>query len=253
MHRFFVEKNNIKKSKVIISGEDYNHIYKSLRLKPGDKIIACPGDGFDYITKLTDFNNEDNYVKGNIVEKTKNSSEPDINISLAQAIPKDRNMELVAEKGTEIGIKYLIPLETERTIVKISGKKKKKRINRWQRIMEAAAKQSQRGIIPTVKDLYKLDDIQDIIYDYDLVVALWTGESDRTLYDIFEEINFDEVVDILILIGPEGGFTETEINKLNFNEHSFCYQANLGSRILRTETAGLVVSSIILYNFNDFI
>jgi len=250
MHRFFLKKENINKNLVKIIGEDYNHIVNSLRLKTGDKILACSENGMDYITELKQFDEKNQVVKGEIIDQKVNKSEPKVNIELAQAIPKNRKMELIAEKCTEIGIKALIPLTTSRTVVKLSKKKKNKRINRWQRITEAAAKQSQRGIIPSVKDSKNIQDLINCTESYDLVLILWTEKESNVIYDLFTGIDLNNVNDILAIIGPEGGFTDKEVKNLSENDN--CYPVNLGSRILRTETAGLVISSILLYEFREF-
>ncbi len=250
MHRFFIKKENINKNRVKITGEDYNHIVNSLRLKTGDKIVVCCKNGIDYTTVLKQFDKKNKVVKGNIIEQKVNKSEPEVNIELAQAIPKDRKMELIAEKCTEIGVKVFIPLITSRTVVKLSNKKKNKRINRWQRIAEAAAKQSQRGIVPSVKDIKNIQELITCIDSYDLVLLLWTGEKSNSIHDLLTKIELNNISDILAIIGPEGGFTDKEVNSLSDNNK--CFPVNLGSRILRTETAGLVVSSIILYEFQEF-
>ena len=124
MNRFFIDSKNIDDEVVQIEGKDYKHISQALRLQPGDKVIICTGDGIDYIVELRKFYNNENLCIGRIISKKRNQNEPQVNISLAQAIPKDRNMELVAEKGTEMGIKNLIPLDTKRTVVKLKGNKK---------------------------------------------------------------------------------------------------------------------------------
>ena len=249
MNRFFVSKDSIKGDMVRISGQDYNHISHSLRLQPGDKIIVCYGDGNDYLVKLTEFQNESEIVTGKIIEKKPNQNEPEVKITLAQAIPKNKNMELVAEKCTELGFQSLIPLTTKRTIVKLSGKKKQKRINRWQRIVNEAAKQSQRGIIPDVKDIHSIENISKMKQDYDLIIIFWTGENNNNLTDIFNNINKNDIENILIVIGPEGGFTKSEVNLIKNKADG--YSTNLGPRILRTETAGLAALSIILYEFGE--
>ena len=155
MHRFFVKDEYIENDVVEISGEDFNHISNSLRLQPGDEIIVSPGNSYDYIVELKDFN--DKTVIGRIINKEVNQTEPEINVDLGQAIPKNRNIELVIQKGTEIGVNKIIPLDTERTIVKLSKSKEKRRLKRWQKISKEAAKQSQRGQIPNIKNIVNVN------------------------------------------------------------------------------------------------
>lgn len=247
LHRFFVNEEDIKNDYVKISGKDYKHISKSLRLEKGDKIIACTGDGYDLTVELEDFTSDQ--VRAKIIKKEKSKSETFHEITIAQAIPKKRNMELVIQKTTEIGVKKIIPLNTKRTIVKLKGKKKKKRISRWQRIAEEAAKQSQRGVIPEVEDLFTIKELKKIKEEYDLILVLWASEKDKYLSELISNLDTNEKKKILLIVGPEGGFNEKEIdflkNKLKSNSVS------LGPRILRTETAPIVGISIILYELGD--
>lgn len=246
MHRFFVKEEAINEEKVYISGDDFSHIELSLRLRPGDRIVVCTGDLNDYIVELTEFHSD--YVEGDIVETLKNRAEPALNITLAQSLPKNRNMEHVVQKTTEVGGRAVIPLETQRTIVKLSGKKKKKRRARWQRIAIEAAKQSGRGIIPEVKEVTDFSGLVKQFPEFDLVIACWTGEETRGLSDILSRAGKDKISSILLMIGPEGGFSPEEVERIG--EHGG-YTVRLGSRILRTETAGPVGTAIILYEYGE--
>ena len=247
MHRFFIDEKNSKDEIVTICNKDYKHISKSLRLETGDKIIACTGDGYDLIVELRDFSK--NEVKGKILERKKSDTEPQADITIAQAIPKSRNMELIVQKTTEIGVNRIIPLSTKRTIVKLKGKKKKKRINRWQRIAEEAAKQSQRGIIPEVSDIFTLRSLKTIKDDFDLIVALWASEKQKSISSLLNNYNFKKGKRVLVIIGPEGGFSENEINLIEDELNGI--PVSLGPRILRTETAPIVALSTVLYEFGD--
>lgn len=247
MHRFFITDDLIDGDMVRIEGSDFNHISRSLRLQPDDEIIVCPGDGRDFIVRLEEFNN--NYVLGEIISREQNKNEPGVNVTLAQAIPKNKNMEMIVQKCTEIGIKAIIPLVTERTIVKLKGKKRKKRRQRWQRIAEAAAKQSQRGIIPEIDDIHNLKKIVDTKTEFDLILVCRAGEEKKGLKDVLARVEMDQVKDILVIVGPEGGFRAGEIELICGETGG--YSLSLGPRILRTETAGLVVLSLLLYEVGD--
>src|SRR6056297_189516 len=247
LHRFFINQSDVKNNKVSITGKDYKHISKALRLESGDKIVACTGDGYDLIVELDEFTSEK--VIGNIINREKSKGEPDHNITVAQAIPKKRNMELVVQKTTEIGVKKIIPLKTKRTVVKLKGKKEKKRIGRWQRIAEEAAKQSQRGIIPKIEKIFSIKELKNLKNNYDLVIVLWASEDRKILSEILSDINSRKDKNILLIIGPEGGFSKKEIEIME-NELR-AQSVTLGSRILRTETAPIVGLSIILYELGD--
>ena len=253
MNRFFVKPEYIENDVVEISGDDFNHISNSLRLKKGDKIIISIGDGYDYIVKLSNF--KDYSVLGQIIKKKTNQTEPSINIDLAQAIPKNRNIEFVIQKGTEIGVNNIIPLETERTIVKLSKNKEKRRIERWQTIAEESAKQSQRGKIPKISGLVSFDnkdDIKELINKYDRVLILYAGETSKNIENTIKKYKNEKVNNILLFIGPEGGFTKQEVEILESIQSSTELETiSLGPRILRTETAGIVALSAILYEFGD--
>ncbi len=242
MYRFFINDDAIEGEMVEISGSDFNHISHSLRLKPGDEIVVSTGDGRDLLVEIAEFSEK--WVKSKIVKSYKNQNEPSLKITLAQGIPKKDNMDLIVQKCTEIGVNQIIPLETERTIVKLKGKKREKRRQRWQRISEEAAKQSQRGIIPAVEPVHNLKDIAKISDEYDLILVPWEDEKTTTL----EKAWIKEAESVLIIIGPEGGFPEREIEflkKLN------AVPVTLGPRILRTETAGLVALTMALHLAGD--
>ncbi len=242
VHRFFVNNDAIKGDMVEITAKDFNHISHALRLQPGDIIIVNNGDGLDYTVSLNKFSKS--AIIGEIIKKEINKNEAEVNITLAQAIPKNRNMELVIQKCTEIGVKDIIPLQTERTIVQLSGKKKDKRLKRWQRIAREAAKQSERGIIPEVRDIHSIAKIKSIKDDYDLVLVCWTGEKESNLKKIISELAV-KPENILITVGPEGGFTSQEVAQIAGKT------ITMGPRILRTETAGLVALTMVMYELGE--
>lgn len=253
MHRFFVKSNYVNNDVVEIRGNDFNHISNSLRLKPKDKIIITTGDGYDYITELKEFTEK--AVFGDIIDKKINKSEPIIRVDLGQAVPKNRNIELVIQKGTEMGVNNIIPLDTVRTIVKLTSSKEKRRLKRWQKIAQEAAKQSQRGKIPEIKGLLSIDDknkLQSLFSKYDLILVLYAGKANQSLKKIMKKYKREKLTDILILIGPEGGFAPEEIDLFKNNDLDKKVEiVTLGSRILRTETAGLAALTSIMYEFDE--
>jgi 16S rRNA (uracil1498-N3)-methyltransferase len=253
MHRFFVKSNYVNNNVVEIRGNDFNHISNSLRLKPEDKIIITIGDGYDYIVELKEFT--DKSVFGNIIDKSINKSEPKIKVDLAQAIPKNRNIELVIQKGTEMGVNNIIPLDTERTIVKLTPSKEKRRLKRWKKIAQEAAKQSQRGKIPEIKGLFSINDnnkLQTLFSKYDLILVLYVGKANKSIKNILKKYKDEKLKKILILIGPEGGFSSEEIELFKNNDSSNNVEiVTLGTRILRTETAGLTALTSVMYEFDE--
>ena len=243
MHRFFIDQSTEVDKNVIISGNDYNHLKNSLRLNIGDRVILSDGNGFDMEAEIINFSDQGAELK--ILSKDKSKVEAGIKIWLAQGLPKKSKMDLIVEKATEIGFAGLIPLESKRTIVKYNHKKKNKKKNRWQRVAEAAAKQSGRAVVPEIKDFYSADSLKNLKEEFDYVLLLWEDERNYSIKDFFNENDVAEEASILLIIGPEGGFSEAEANKLK--DELEARIITLGPRILRTETAGITALTAILY------
>lgn len=251
VHRFFVEKKDIGHNDVVIRGQDYKHIAYSLRLEAGDRIAVCSPDQqnkFEYIVCLEDFSK--NEVSGKIMERRKSKAEPDVEIHLAQALPKDKKMEQVVRRSTEIGLTELIPLQTKRTIKKLKGKKEQIRVKRWQRIAREAAKQARRGLIPRIRSVATLKELMAVSVEYDLILIPATGENNQPIKKVLGSPVAKEIPQkVLIIIGPEGGFSEQEVDTVRQKKNAF--SVNLGPRIMRTETAGPVVLALVLYEFGQ--
>lgn len=245
MHRFFVTEEAFEGEVVKITGSDFNHVSNSLRLKAGDEFIVSRGDGLDYTVEIREFAEDTVYAV--IKDFKENRSEPTINISLAQAIPKKGNMELVVQKSTEIGVCKIIPIITERTIVKIDEKKQEKKIGRWQKIAEEAAKQSRRGKIPSIEKVCSLRELYSTFSAYDLVLIPWEEEERKGIRSVWQELK-KRPQDLMIIIGPEGGFSAAEIETA---KQYGGIPVTLGPRILRTETAGFVALAAILYQAGE--
>ncbi|MEC9490423.1 MAG: 16S rRNA (uracil(1498)-N(3))-methyltransferase [Halanaerobiales bacterium] len=243
MHRFFIDQSPEVEASVIISGNDYNHLKNSLRLKIGDRVILSDGDGFDLEAEILSFGDQGAELK--ILSKESSKVEAETKVWLAQGLPKKSKMDLIVEKATEIGFAGLIPLESKRTIVKYDHKKKGKKQNRWQRVAEAAAKQSGRAVIPEIKDFYSSDNLKNLKEEFDYVLLLWEDENEYSIKKFFKENNVAAEARILLIIGPEGGFSEAEVN--NFKKELDARIITLGPRILRTETAGITALTAILY------
>ena len=238
MHRFFVELQQIINNKIHIIGDDYKHIAKVLRLRIGDTIEVCNGLGMDYLVVLEQLCDDE--IIGSITKKYPSLGEnKSMEVTLFQGLPKGTKMEVIIQKSVELGVVKIIPFNSKRTISKINNKKDKK-IPRWQRIAYEAAKQSKRGIIPEVKEPLVLGEMIDQVRDYDLMILAYEEEEEHTLKNVLKDYERKENLTIGILIGPEGGFDSEEV--------ALCQKAgmlcvSLGKRILRTETAGMVVLS----------
>lgn len=239
MHRFFVNGNQISEDKIIIVGNDVKHIRNVLRLKINDKIeISC--DGKEYLCEIIELNKDDIIVE--IKNIRQGDSESKIEITLFQGLSKGNKMELVFQKCTEIGVKEFVPVAMHRSVVKIKElKKEQNKVERWNAIVEEAAKQSKRNYIPKVKSIISFDEMIDVLKKEKNIIVPYEDERHLTIKEGVLGLDSQK---INILIGPEGGFEPEEIEKLKSIGAKI---TTLGSRILRTETAAIVASAIVLY------
>lgn len=244
MHRFFVDKDNIRDNKVTIIGEDVKHIRNVLRLREEDIISICDKQGIDYIAEIIDLFKEK--VVCNIIETKISNSEPPIEVILYQGIPKSTKMDLIIQKSTEVGVAKIVPVITDRTIVKIQDRKKEEnKLERWNKITEEAAKQSKRGIIPEVCQILSFNEMLETLKNNGIIIVPYENEENIGIKEILRD---EANKKINIVIGPEGGFEEEEIESL---KAIGAHIVSLGPRILRTETAGLITSAIVLYELGD--
>ena len=236
MERFFVDTSAIQGNVAAITGEDVAHIARVLRLKQGDEIRICDGQGFEYAARLTELNKQS--VHAELFEKYAVHTEPAHAVTLYQGLPKAGKLELIIQKCVELGVTAIVPMVTERCVVKPGADFEKKRA-RYQRVAYEAAKQSGRGIVPEVKPLTMLPKIP--YGRHGLVLHAYEEEHARTLKQALQGTTAQ---DIAILIGPEGGFTKEEVEQSGLNGAK---TVTLGNRILRTETAGMAMLAMALY------
>ena len=219
MPKFFIKTENLKENEEIwITGSDVNHIKNVLRKKIDDKINICNSDtqkNYECVIK----NIEENKIVCKILDEVK---------SLAESI---------------------VPVITKRTVIKLKDKDKQNKVDRWRKIAEVAAKQSGRDIIPTIENIINIADIK--FDEFDKIFVLYENEEKISIKDEIEQLKNDnkEELNIGIVIGPEGGFAESEIEQLRLNQNVSV--VTLGKRILRTETVALVVSGILMYELGD--
>ena len=246
MYQFFVEPSQIQGNRVIITGKDVNHIKNVLRMKPGEEIAVSNGcDGKEYRCGITELSEDEILCELQSVKEE--GMELPSKIYLFQGLPKVDKMELIIQKAVELGVYEIIPMASKRAVVKLDEKKAKSKILRWQGIAEAAAKQSKRGIIPQIKDVMSFKEA--ITYSNCAEVKLIPyelAEGMSRTKEIIEGIKPGQ--DVAVFIGPEGGFAEEEIE---FAMKNGVEPVTLGKRILRTETAGLTVLSILMYHLEQ--
>ncbi len=248
MPKFFVSQDNIENNQVKIIGEDVNHIKNVLRKKKGDKITICNRDNsIDYLCEIAESTEEE--IICNIMENLKTNAEANSKVTIFQGLPKADKMELIIQKAVELGVYDIVPVEMKRCVVKLTEKDKGKKLQRWQKIAEVAAKQSGRNRIPQIQNIIPLKNICHLCQEYDIVIVAYENEKENKLKYELEELKRKQISDlrIAILIGPEGGIDKEEIDLLKEKEAKI---VTLGDRILRTETVALNVLSIIMYEFD---
>lgn len=245
MSRFFVDPAQIGTRQITISGNDVNHIKNVLRMEKGADISISDGQGRDYFCVISQID------KDRIVLDIQNSWDSYVELGtkiyLFQGLPKSDKMELIIQKAVELGVYEIIPVVTRRTIVKLDEKKEVKKLARWQGISESAAKQAGRGIIPSVRPPVSFKDALEFAGTLDSVIIPYEKaegmEASRAAVK-----GLKNKKSVGIFIGPEGGFDTEEVDAAM---ESGAVPVTLGRRILRTETAGLAVLSVLMFELED--
>ncbi len=241
MPRFFVDENQICNNKIILDEENSNHLSKVLRSKIGDKVTVCDKKETDYDCVISEISKKEVVLE--IEKQYENETEPKVKVTLFQALPKQSKMELIIEKCVEIGINEITPIETKFCIAKKNDKKDNK-ISRWQKISETAAKQCNRGIIPKINDVIDIKDIKNEVENFDLFILAYEKEDKTNIKQLLSKVNVNEVKNIGIIIGSEGGF---DVDEVQYLKDLGIESISLTKRILRTETASMYLLSNILY------
>lgn len=241
MHRFFIPQ--LYTAEMTIKDVDARHISKVLRMQPGDKLQIVSDDGVTAIAEIVSVQADSVVVK--CLEKLAESHEPSVKITLAQGLAKGEKMDFIIQKAVEMGASSIVPVAMEHSVVRLEGAKADKKVERWQKIAEAAAKQSKRDIIPQVQPVQTMqqmlanNDLQHKIIAYECEDRLGLKTALQSCHNLQE---------LLLIIGPEGGISEFELELARKNG---AVPVSLGKRILRAETAGVVALSAILYETGD--
>lgn len=242
MNHFFVRPENIEESYIRISGSDVKHIRNVLRMKEGEELLLSDGEGTDHHCRIEALREDE--VVCRILDTETCRSELPVQIFLFQGLPKADKLEQIIQKSVELGVYEIIPTETARSIVKYDAKKMQSKQQRWQKIAEGAAKQSRRGIIPEVKPVTKFSEAVKAAADLDLILIPYENFKDRKeTKAAFERLR--PGMKVGLFIGPEGGFEPEEVQLAK--EVSGALPISLGSRILRTETAPLMLLSVLMF------
>ncbi len=246
MHRFYVTPNQMNMDEITITGPDVNHIKNVLRMKQGEEIVICNGQGKDcycIISKMSE-----TAIIADIKSKKDTKAELKTRITLFQGLPKKDKMELIIQKAVELGVYEIIPVITKRVVVKLEDKKKEeKKLERWQAIAEGAAKQSGRGMIPRVRHFMTYQEAITAASGMELALVPYENamgmQNTRNIMSNLNNLN-----SVGVLIGPEGGFEDSEIELAKANK---IIPITLGNRILRTETAGLATLSMMVLHIEE--
>lgn len=218
MPKFFVNPEQIKQDNINIKGKDVKHIKNVLRKRINDEIVICDSsESKDYLCEITEFNEDGVICK--IKEELETEVESNINVTIFQGLPKADKMELVIQKSVELGAFEITPVEMRRCVVKLNEKEKSKKIQRWQKISEVAAKQCGRSIIPQVNNIISVQDICNLCNKYDIVLVAYENEKENTLKKEINKLKeaknqIDENIRIAILIGPEGRYRRERNRKI---------------------------------------
>ena len=246
MPRFFVKTEQIRENKIIIIGEDVKHIKNVLRKQIGDTLEICNQEtGKTYKCEISEIKEEE--IINNIIEEII-STEDKVKVDIYQGLPKSDKMELIIQKSIELGANAIIPVEMKRCVVKLDSKSESKKIERWQKIAESAAKQSGRNIVPEIRHTIKVEDIAKLKNEYDSIIVCYENEKDNYIKNELLKLKDKQEIRIAVVIGPEGGLEEKDVEYLKQNGAVI---VTLGNRILRTETVALNLLSIIMYELEN--
>lgn len=246
MPKFFVEPTALRATEdgerhVTIGGEDAYHLARVLRAQPGEEIVVSDGRGCLYEVELTAVAPE--AVHGQVRNIRADEAEPPVKITLFQSILKGEKMDWVLQKGTEVGITSFVPFLSARTVARPAPNQFEKKQERWQKIVTAAAKQSGRGLIPTVQPITPWAQVAPLLAGQFALVA-WEGETTCSLRQALTQR--EQLTAAQLIIGPEGGFDPAEVAALT---DQGALSVSLGPRILRAETAGPIAAALLLYHY----
>ena len=244
MHRFFVPQ--LYNEVMTITGVDARHISKVLRMQPGDALQIVSDDGVSAVAKIAAIDSE--AVTVHCVEKLAESHEPQVRLILAQGLAKGEKMDFIIQKAVEMGAYSVVPVAMEHSVVRLDGAKAAKKVERWQKIAEAAAKQSKRDIIPQVQPVQSLAQLLATDSCQTKLIAYECEDKKSLKAALTEAKAVGSLTDLLLIIGPEGGISEAELEAARA---AGAVPVSLGRRILRAETAGLVAISAIFYETGD--
>lgn len=241
MQHFFVIPEQVGETEIYVTGQDVNHMKNVLRMKIGEQVEISDGNNKKYLCEVSAYEDEQAVLR--ILELREADTELKSRLYLFQGLPKNDKMELIVQKAVELGAYEVIPVSMKRCVVKLDAKKAAKKVERWNSISESAAKQAGRSIIPKVSDvvsyreaLERAEQLDVVLVPYELEEGM--AETKKLLHQI------QPGQSVGIFIGPEGGFEREEVGQAI---EAGAHPVTLGRRILRTETAGFTMLSILMF------
>ncbi len=244
MHRFFLPQ--LYNETMTITGVDAHHISRVLRMQPGDELQIVSDDGVTAIAAITAV--DDGCVTVHCQKKLAESHEPAVRLVLAQGLAKGEKMDFIIQKAVEMGAYSVVPVAMEHSVVRLDGAKAQKKVERWQKIAEAAAKQSKRDIIPRVQPVQSMGEMLASCDCTTRIIAYECEDKKSLRAALTAAKEAGGISSLLLIIGPEGGISEAELAAARA---AGAVPVSLGRRILRAETAGLVAISAIFYETGD--
>ncbi len=246
MNRFFISESNMNDGRVLLDLEQAHQICHVLRLKKQDQIVVLDNQGSEYDVVIRTLGRQT--VEGQIVTKRAAQGEPDVRVCVYQSLLSRDKFEWVLQKCTEIGVSRFVPVVTRRSIVQKTEPLKPERLRRWTRIMTEAAEQCGRGRIPRLEQPVKFAGCLCDVKSLDLCLLASTSAAGSSLRQVMTRPDQGEIQSVGIFIGPEGGFHPEELAAARTaGVHDF----GLGKRILRTETAAMTVSALVLHELDQ--
>ena len=226
--------------------ENLRYIKSVLRMKKGDYLILFDGTGWEYETVIKQF-----IADGISVEVLKKDRVPDkfVNITICQALPKANKMDFIVQKATELGADRIIPFQSARSIPRLTADKARFKVSRWRNIATEAARQCGRADIPEVEGILSYEEVIAYPKREKLKIIFWEEESVRGIRQVLRDEKYNGIKDIVVIIGPEGGFLKKEVDRAV--DKGFI-SVSLGRNILKVETAVLTILSIIQYEKGIF-
>jgi 16S rRNA (uracil1498-N3)-methyltransferase len=258
MQRYFVAPEQWVESEATIGGDDAHHLLRVMRAEVGDVVIVSDGQGREAKAELTYL--DKNEARATVLEWLPQEAEPAVDVWIGQSLPKGDKMETVIQKGTELGAVRFVPFLSERTVVQYDARKEAKRTERWHKIAKEAAEQAHRNRIPAIDGVRSWKELLTLAREADAAWLCYEKEGGYGLKDALQEWKagaaaagksggaFGAKPKLLLLVGPEGGFSEREAAEA---EAAGCRLVGLGKRILRTETAAMVGLACILYEIGE--